>query len=151
MAKARVHEVAKELGLSSKDVLAHLEKIGHPAKTASSGIDEAVAQQLRSDLGNGAAAPAETAKAKPAKAAPAAKATKAPAPAKSKAKPAAKPAAEAKPAAKAPAKPKPVEKKPAAAPPTQEPVAAAPEPEEPAAEVDVTTAEETAPQETPAG
>ena len=41
MAKPRVHEVAKELGLTSKDVLAHLEKIGEPVKSHSSTIDEA--------------------------------------------------------------------------------------------------------------
>ncbi len=55
MAKPRVHEVAKELGLSSKEVLAHLEKIGEPAKSHASSIDESVAKRIRSDLGNGAA------------------------------------------------------------------------------------------------
>jgi translation initiation factor IF-2 len=58
MAKPRVHEVAKELGLSSKEVLAHLEKIGSPVKSHSSSIDETVAERVRSELGNGAAAPA---------------------------------------------------------------------------------------------
>jgi translation initiation factor IF-2 len=54
MAKPRVHEVAKELGLSSKEVLAHLEKIGEPAKSHASSVDEAVASRLRTELGNGA-------------------------------------------------------------------------------------------------
>jgi translation initiation factor IF-2 len=53
MAKPRVHEVAKELGLTSKEVLAHLQKIGEPAKSHSSSVDEAVAQRLRAELGNG--------------------------------------------------------------------------------------------------
>ncbi|HEX2239774.1 MAG TPA: translation initiation factor IF-2 [Actinomycetota bacterium] len=68
MAKPRVHEVAKELGLSSKEVLAHLESIGHPVKSHSSSIDEDLAARLRTELGNGAptaaaesAAPAEPA------------------------------------------------------------------------------------------
>ncbi|HEX2057053.1 MAG TPA: translation initiation factor IF-2 [Actinomycetota bacterium] len=60
MAKPRVHEVAKELGLSSKEVLAHLEQIGQPAKSHSSSIDEDLAARVRSELGNGAApAPVE--------------------------------------------------------------------------------------------
>jgi translation initiation factor IF-2 len=50
-----VHEVAKELGLTSKEVLAHLEKIGQPAKSHASSVDEAVAERVRADLGNGAA------------------------------------------------------------------------------------------------
>ncbi|MDP9224510.1 MAG: translation initiation factor IF-2 N-terminal domain-containing protein, partial [Actinomycetota bacterium] len=54
MAKPRVHEVARELGLTSKEVLAHLQKIGEPAKSHSSSVDEAVARRLRADLGNGA-------------------------------------------------------------------------------------------------
>ena len=111
MAKPRVHEVAKELGLSSKEVLAHLEKIGSPAKSHSSSIDEAIAARVRDDLGNGAAAPAPAeAPAKPApkaapppaKAAPAPPAKAAPA-AKAPAKPASKPAAETKAPAPAPA------------------------------------------------
>ncbi|MDQ3953464.1 MAG: translation initiation factor IF-2 [Actinomycetota bacterium] len=60
MAKPRVHEVAKELGLSSKEVLAHLERIGQPVKSHSSSIDEDLAARVRSELGNGAA-PAEAA------------------------------------------------------------------------------------------
>ena len=55
MARPRVHEVAKELGLTSKEVLAHLESIGAPAKSHSSAIDESVAERVRADLGNGAA------------------------------------------------------------------------------------------------
>ena len=58
MAKPRVHEVAKELGLTSKQVLAHLEEIGNPVKSHSSTIDEALAERVRSELGNGAKSPA---------------------------------------------------------------------------------------------
>jgi translation initiation factor IF-2 len=72
MARPRVHEVAKELGLTSKEVLAHLEKIGEPVKSHSSAIDEALADRVRTELGNGAApdavappAPAEPVEAEP--------------------------------------------------------------------------------------
>jgi translation initiation factor IF-2 len=54
MAKPRVHEVAKQLGLTSKEVLAHLEAIGEPVKSHSSTIDEALAQRVRTELGDGA-------------------------------------------------------------------------------------------------
>jgi translation initiation factor IF-2 len=53
MAKPRVHEVAKELGLTSKEVLAHLEKIGQPVKSHSSSIEEALADRVRSELSTG--------------------------------------------------------------------------------------------------
>ncbi|MEA2509614.1 MAG: translation initiation factor, partial [Actinomycetota bacterium] len=65
MAKPRVHEVAKELGVTSKEVLAHLEKIGEPAKSHSSSVDEAVAERVRAELGNGAAATPKTPAATP--------------------------------------------------------------------------------------
>ncbi len=57
MAKPRVHEVAKELGLTSKEVLAHLEAIGLSVKSHSSSIDEEVADRVRSELTNGGAPP----------------------------------------------------------------------------------------------
>ena len=115
MAKPRVHEVAKELGLTSKEVLAHLEKIGEPAKSHSSSIEEAVADRVRTELGNGAA-PAAEAKA-PAKKAPPAKK-----PADAAKKPAAKPAGEKAPAKAAPEK----------AVPPKTPAKKAPEPARPA-------------------
>ena len=40
MPKKRVHELAKELGLESKVLIARLEKIGIPVKSASSSLDE---------------------------------------------------------------------------------------------------------------
>ena len=54
MARPRVHEVAKELGLSSKEVLSYLEKIGQPVKSHSSAIDDDLAARLRSALSDGA-------------------------------------------------------------------------------------------------
>jgi translation initiation factor IF-2 len=51
MARQRVNEVARELGLSSKEVLRHLEEIGHPVKSHSSALDEDVAARVRADLG----------------------------------------------------------------------------------------------------
>ncbi|MEA2461846.1 MAG: translation initiation factor [Actinomycetota bacterium] len=57
MAKPRVHEIAKELGLTSKEVLAHLEKIGETVKSHASTVEEPVAARRRADLSpNGAAA-----------------------------------------------------------------------------------------------
>ncbi|HYN35911.1 MAG TPA: translation initiation factor IF-2 [Actinomycetota bacterium] len=132
MAKPRVHEVAKELGLSSKEVLAYLEKIGETVKSHSSTIDEGVAERVRSELGNGAAPKKTTAKKttakkptakKTASTKPSGKATKAPA----TKPPASKPADKASPAkAEPPPEPKPAEKAPA--PPAEKKIAPAPEP-----------------------
>jgi translation initiation factor IF-2 len=91
MAKPRIHEIAKELGVTSKEVLAHLDQIGQPAKSHSSTIDEELAERVRSDMSNGAAPATESPKPEPATAAPAAK----PAPAvAAPPKPAATPAPE---------------------------------------------------------
>ncbi|CAN5634321.1 hypothetical protein BH24ACT26_BH24ACT26_14090 [soil metagenome] len=54
MARPRVHELAKELGLSSKEVLAHLHAMGEPVKSHSSSIDQALAERVRSELSDGA-------------------------------------------------------------------------------------------------
>ena len=127
MAKVRVYELAKELGVESKDILARLSDMGEFVKSASSTIEPPVVRRLREDF---PAKPAEpTAKAAPKAAAkPAA------------AKPAAKPAEKAPkteevaapvPAAAAPAAPKPAAK-PAAAKPAVKPEAeAAPQAEAP--------------------
>jgi translation initiation factor IF-2 len=67
MAKKRVHEIAKERGIPSKEVLAKLQEAGFDVKAAASSVDEndiAVAFDgaQRKDAGNGAdAAPAESA------------------------------------------------------------------------------------------
>ncbi|MGV0582039.1 translation initiation factor IF-2 N-terminal domain-containing protein, partial [Mycolicibacterium elephantis] len=93
MAKARVHELAKELGVTSKEVLARLSEQGEFVKSASSTVEAPVARRLRESFGGGKAAEEKKVKADgngaPAKAAKAAKA-----PAKSAAP---KPAAPAEP------------------------------------------------------
>ncbi|MBV7281116.1 translation initiation factor IF-2 [Corynebacterium sp. TAE3-ERU30] len=105
--KLRVHELAKELGIKSKDLLATLKEQGEFVKTASSTIEPPVIKKMRAhyaaqnaDSGAEADKPAEKA-AKPAAAA-----------STSAAKPGAKPAAKpgAKPAAKPGASQKAAEK-----------------------------------------
>ncbi len=91
--KARVHELAKELGLDSKSVLSWLKDNGEFVKSASSTVEAPVARKLRE------AFPAAPQAAKPAAAAPAAPAA-APAPSA----PAARPSAPS-PSAPAPAAP----------------------------------------------
>ncbi|TQL61033.1 translation initiation factor 2 (bIF-2) [Oryzihumus leptocrescens] len=108
MAKVRVYELAKELGVESKTLLNHLKEQGEFVRSASSTIEPPVVRKIRETFpaelaGGGAAKPAAPAK----KAAPAAKPA-APAPA------APAPAAPAKPAAAAPAKPAPEVPAPAA-------------------------------------
>jgi len=65
MAKKRVHQIAKERGISSKEVLAVLQKAGLDVKAAASSVDEA---DVARAFGNGTAAeaPAERPKAEPA-------------------------------------------------------------------------------------
>src|SRR6185312_13353427 len=81
--KARVHELAKELNVSSKDVLAKLSELGEFVKSASSTVEAPVARKLRE------AFPAATAAPAPRKVAPspAAAAPPAPAPAPASAAP----------------------------------------------------------------
>src|SRR5215475_3243258 len=59
--KPRVHELAKELGVESKVVLAKLKEMGEFVKSASSTIEAPVARRLRATMeaaGATAAAPA---------------------------------------------------------------------------------------------
>ena len=100
MAKLRVHELAKELGITSKELMGHLKEAGEFVKSSSSSLEPPVVRQMREKF---AAAPKS--KKADAKAAP-----KAP-----------KPGA-AKPAAKKPAAPK------AAAPAAHTPETPAPKP-----------------------
>jgi translation initiation factor IF-2 len=58
MAKKRVHQIAKERGMSSKDVLAVLQKAGLDVKAAASSVDEAEVERA---FGNGAPDPAPAA------------------------------------------------------------------------------------------
>ena len=53
MAKARVHELAKELGVTSKEVLARLSDQGEFVKSASSTVEAPVARRLRESFGGG--------------------------------------------------------------------------------------------------
>ncbi len=50
MATKRIHELAKELGLASRDVLATARQLGLPVTTASSGLEPGDAEALRSIL-----------------------------------------------------------------------------------------------------
>ncbi|GGN00893.1 hypothetical protein GCM10010109_06220 [Actinoplanes campanulatus] len=56
--KARVHELAKELGVDSKTVLATLKEMGEFVKSASSTVEAPVARRLRGALEQGGAIPA---------------------------------------------------------------------------------------------
>ncbi|WP_198528547.1 translation initiation factor IF-2 N-terminal domain-containing protein, partial [Mycolicibacterium aurum] len=49
--KARVHELAKELGVTSKQVLARLGEQGEFVKSASSTVEAPVARRLRESFG----------------------------------------------------------------------------------------------------
>ncbi|GAB1693881.1 translation initiation factor IF-2 [Krasilnikovia sp. M28-CT-15] len=71
--KARVHELAKELGVDSKTVLAKLKEMGEFVKSASSTVEAPVARRLRGALvasqgGNGAPAAPAAASSAPAEA-----------------------------------------------------------------------------------
>jgi translation initiation factor IF-2 len=77
VAKVRVYELAKELGLESKVVMTKLNELGEFVRSASSTVEPPVVRKLREAL---PAAPAAEAPAKPAKKAAAKKATPAPAP-----------------------------------------------------------------------
>ncbi|MEU6022071.1 translation initiation factor IF-2 [Micromonospora sp. NPDC048871] len=70
--KARVHELAKELGVESKTVLAKLKEMGEFVKSASSTVEAPVARRLRSAFvaSGGAGAPTAAPSAAPAPAAP---------------------------------------------------------------------------------
>ncbi|TQL04521.1 translation initiation factor IF-2 [Cellulomonas sp. SLBN-39] len=123
MAKVRVYELAKELGVDSKTIMTKLNELGEFVRSASSTIEPPVVRKLRDTYpvggsGNGSSAP------KPAPARPAA-----PAPA-----PAARPAAPAPAAAAAPSAPAPAAPAAAAAPAPAAPAAPQPAPAAPAAE-----------------
>ncbi|HEV7418751.1 MAG TPA: translation initiation factor IF-2 [Mycobacterium sp.] len=59
--KARVHELAKELGVTSKQVLARLSEQGEFVKSASSTVEAPVARRLRESFGGSKPAPAKVA------------------------------------------------------------------------------------------
>ncbi|MDO5645359.1 MAG: translation initiation factor IF-2 [Dermabacter sp.] len=145
MAKVRVHELAKELGLSSKEVLNKLQDMGEFVRSASSTIEAPVARRVRGAFPKAAEAPAQAAPqasapaaAKPApKAAAEEAAAEAPArPASSGPKPGKKPAPAAQKVEEPKAKAQSAESAPstpeAAAPAEPAPVAEASKPEAPA-------------------
>jgi translation initiation factor IF-2 len=110
--KARVHELAKELGVTSKEVLARLSEQGEFVKSASSTVEAPVARRLRESFGGAKPAPAKVktdGNGSPAKVAAATAPAKAPAPKPAAPAPAAPPPAApveaAPPAASAPAAP----------------------------------------------
>ena len=111
MSKLRVHELAKELGISSKEAVAKLQELGEFVKSASSTIEAPAARKLREAI---PAKPAADGEAKPKKTAK-----------KAAAKPPAEEAAPAAPAAEAPAPEAPVKKAAAKKPAADEPEAPA--------------------------
>ena len=94
MAKIRVYELAKELGVESKTIMSKLGELGEFVRSASSTIEPPVVRKLRDAFPANAEAPAA---AKPARA------PKAPARPAAPAEKAAEPVAEAAPAPAAPA------------------------------------------------
>src|SRR5712664_3557583 len=58
MAKMRVHQLAKELGLASKDALDMLTKLGVDVRNHASTIEDADAAKLRGLVKNGSVTPA---------------------------------------------------------------------------------------------
>ncbi|WP_072844188.1 translation initiation factor IF-2 [Rhodococcus tukisamuensis] len=135
--KARVHELAKELGVTSKELLARLKEQGEFVKSASSTVEAPVARRLRESFpsADSAAAPAkpQAASPKPGGPRPGPKPA-APAPAPAPAAPAPAPAAPAPvaaqptPAAPAPAAPAPAAAAPGPRPGAPVPAAPAPKP-----------------------
>ncbi|WP_251150675.1 translation initiation factor IF-2 [Cellulosimicrobium sp. Marseille-Q4280] len=99
MAKVRVYELAKELGVESKTIMTKLTELGEFVRSASSTIEPPVVRKLRDAFPAGGAAPSRPAAARPAPAAASKPAAPKPAP---KAEPRPAPATEA-PAAEAPA------------------------------------------------
>ena len=111
MAKQRVYELAKELGVESKELLAHLNELGEFVRSASSTIEPPVVRKIRENP------PAAAKKAAPAAAE----------------KPAAKKAAPAKPAPAKPAPATPTAQQPTPSAPAGSEAPAAPADQEPAA------------------
>ncbi|MCH6470930.1 translation initiation factor IF-2 [Sinomonas terrae] len=118
MAKVRVHELAKELGITSKDALAKLQELGEFVRSASSTIEAPVVKKLRDAYPSGspkqakASAPAPARPAAPRQSAPAPRTGQAPQPAQpsqpapaAPAAPAAAPSAGVKPGPARPAAP----------------------------------------------
>ncbi|OZC71821.1 translation initiation factor IF-2 [Rhodococcus sp. 15-725-2-2b] len=142
--KARVHELAKELGVTSKELLARLKEQGEFVKSASSTVEAPVARRLRESFpsdGADASAPAAAAPNGRAAADRAAGSTAKPGAAKPGGprpgpKPAPRPAEPEAPAAQAPAEAAPAAPATPAAAPAPAPAAPTPSPAAPAAPVE---------------
>ncbi|MEV4056813.1 translation initiation factor IF-2 [Amycolatopsis sp. NPDC049688] len=156
--KARVHELAKELGITSKDVLAKLKEQGEFVKSASSTVEAPVARRLRdayAPKGAKKPTPGPSARPGPPAAKPGPAAPKPPAPAQQApaAQAAPAPSVQAAPAApqqQAPAAAKPATpgQRPGPRPgPRQQPAAPAPQQQVPAAKAEAPAAPK---QDTPA-
>ncbi|WP_077489180.1 translation initiation factor IF-2 [Sinomonas mesophila] len=103
MAKVRVHELAKELGITSKDAVAKLAELGEFVRSASSTIEAPVVKKLRDAYPAGGGEKSRPAAARPAGAAPTPGPSRPAAPAPSSTRPAPAQRAEApRPAAEAP-------------------------------------------------
>ena len=59
MAKMKVHELAKEVEMQSKEIIAFLQDKGYEVKAAQSGVEDDAIALVRSQFGKGAAAKAE--------------------------------------------------------------------------------------------
>ena len=66
MAKVRVYELAKELGVESKTVLTMLKDMGEFVRSASSTVEPPVERRLKEKLSNGSSAGKEPARPGPA-------------------------------------------------------------------------------------
>ena len=137
MAKLRVHELAKELGVDSKTVLAKLSELGEFVKTASSTVEAPVAKRVRDAFPKKDEAKKDAPAAKP-KAAPKPTAGAKPGPAKKS-----EPAEEAESAAPSP---KPAPKRPAAPTPADVTGQSAPAPEAPKPAAEAPKAESSSPE-----
>ena len=137
MAKLRVHELAKELGVDSKTVLAKLSELGEFVKTASSTVEAPVAKRVRDAFPKKDEAKKDAPAAKP-KASPKPTAGAKPGPAKKS-----EPAEEAESAAPSP---KPAPKRPAAPTPADVTGQSAPAPEAPKPAAEAPKAESSSPE-----
>jgi translation initiation factor IF-2 len=136
VAKVRVHELAKELGITSKDAVAKLQELGEFVRSASSTIEAPVVKKLRGAFPASDSKPATQADSKPA--------------AQADSKPAAQagtpgPRPAAAPAAPAPSAPAPAPAAAAAAPAPAAPAPAAPAAEKPATPAPAAPAAQKAP------
>ena len=65
MAKVRVHELAKELGITSKDAVTKLQELGEFVRSASSTIEAPVVRKLRNAFPAAAASKTEAPASRP--------------------------------------------------------------------------------------